>query len=70
MADPCEKLKENYDICFNAWYRDNTTEKYLARKNLSKCNKFLQEYKSCVNKTLTEEYVKMSPIQRKTAFYY
>ena len=69
-SDSCEKVKENYDICFNAWYLDNTTEKYLARKNLSKCNQFLLEYKKCVNKTLHEDYAKMSPLQRKTAFYY
>ena len=70
MADQCEKVKESYDICFNSWYMENATEKYLARKNLSKCNQFLSEYKSCVNKTLEEKYVKMSPIQRKSAFYY
>ena len=71
MAESCDKVKEKYDACFNSWYNhDYSTDKFNARKNLSKCNQFLAEYKSCINKTLTEEFSKLSPAQRKTVLYY
>jgi len=70
MAESCDQVKEKYDVCFNSWYTDYSTDKFYARKNLNKCNQFLAEYKSCVNKTLEEEFLKLTPSQKKTAFYY
>ena len=59
--EPCQKFKENYDICFNGWYQEYSRDRNMAKKTLSHCNEMLQAYKSCLKDVLTEEHANTPP---------
>ena len=66
MADSkqCMKLKDKYDECFNSWYQDYYNDKSAAKRNLSVCNKLFISYKACINKVLSDDFLKTPPGMR------
>lgn len=42
--DPCERLKQRYEKCFNHWY----AEEFLKGQLEPKCQDEFEEYRDCV----------------------
>jgi len=40
----CNKLKKEYDECFNSWYVDS----FLKGKKSNKCDELFKEYRACI----------------------
>ncbi|OUM57697.1 hypothetical protein PIROE2DRAFT_48506 [Piromyces sp. E2] len=49
----CNKLKKEYDECFNSWYVDS----FLKGKKSNKCDALFKEYRACIMKTLKEKKI-------------
>ncbi|ELU13688.1 hypothetical protein CAPTEDRAFT_98355 [Capitella teleta] len=55
ISPECQGLKEKYDKCFNAWFRD----KFLKGSRHDSCAPLLKSYQQCVKKALKEQGIKL-----------
>ncbi|KAK9504226.1 hypothetical protein O3M35_010607 [Rhynocoris fuscipes] len=57
--EACQKLKEEYDACFNDWFG----QKFLrGDSNDSVCAQLLKVYKDCVEKSMKENHIELKEV--------
>jgi TRIAP1/MDM35 family protein len=53
ISPECNKLKQEYDDCFNKWY----TQQYLNGDTQDACQDIFKKYKTCVWKAIESKNI-------------
>lgn len=60
IGPDCTLLKQEYDKCFNHWFR----EYYLKGKTEDVCAKAFSKYQNCVKKAMVEQGMDLTELEQ------
>jgi len=61
IGDNCTELKKFYDICFNAWFKN---EFLKGSSEMNKCEGLFNRYQDCIKKAISEKGITVSDIEQ------
>ncbi|KAF5305154.1 hypothetical protein FQR65_LT18778 [Abscondita terminalis] len=61
MASECQKLKEEYDACFNFWFCEHFLK---GDTNDSMCAELFKSYRDCLEKVFKERNIDVKDLHR------
>jgi len=60
ISEECQKLKEQYDECFNGWFKDT----FLRGGTQDTCKPLFQAYQECVKKAIKDRKIDLWEIEK------
>jgi len=60
ISQECQQLKNDYDHCFNKWFRD----KFLRGVKEDECKELFKAYQVCVKKGIREKGINLEEVER------